>query len=47
MALNGEEKENKFKLRKAEGWEMEMTQEKDLLKDVNSYSRAVRNKKYE
>lgn len=27
MVLNGEEKENKFKLRKAKGWEMEMTQE--------------------
>lgn len=46
MALNGEEKENKYKLGKAEGWEMEMTQEKDVLKVVNSYSRAVRNKKY-
>lgn len=46
MALNGEAKENKFKLRKAEGWEMEMTQEKDVLKVVNSYSRAVRSKKY-
>lgn len=46
MALNEEEKENKLKLRKAEGWEMEITQEKDLLKDVNSYSRAVRNENY-
>lgn len=27
MVLNGEEKETKFMLRKANGWEMEMTQE--------------------